>query len=412
MRPTFNQQVLIAAVLGVTLGIALNAADPSFALKGPILYLSNLIGKGVFINLLNMILIPLVFTSIVVGIANLRAHAQIGRVWKLTLLYFFCSTSLAIISSLIVVNIFKPGIGLEIGFPVAAGDLPAKAMGLAEYIKEFMAGMFMNPFKAMATGNILPTIIFAIFMGVALVIAGDSQAKTILRLCEEFFNIVMMMVGWIMKLLPIGLFALLTDLFASQDIVLLKSLAKFMLIVVGTTVFHGFISLPAALWLITKRSPVDFFTGMRDSLITAFSTSSSSATLPVTMKCVENNLKVDKDIAGFILPLGATANMDGTAIYEAMAAIFVSNLVGIELNLIQQVIVFFTAMVASIGAPGIPSAGLVTMLMVLQSVGLPVEAVAILIPIDRPLDAIRTVVNVEGDAIGSCIVQHLTTRKR
>jgi len=184
-----------------------------------------------------------------------------------------------------------------------------------------------------------------------------------------------------------------------------------MLIVVGATLFHGLVSLPLVLWFTTKRNPIEYFIGVRDALVTAFSTSSSSATLPVTMNCVENNLKVDKDIAGFVLPIGATMNMDGTALYEAMAAIFVANLVGVELTFVQQLTVFLTAMVASIGAPGIPSAGLVTMLLVLQSVGLPVEAVAILIPIDRPLDALRTMVNVEGDTIGSCVVHKFTTQK-
>jgi Na+/H+-dicarboxylate symporter len=178
--------------------------------------------------------------------------------------------------------------------------------------------------------------------------------------------------------------------------------------VIGAKLFHGLVSLPVIMMVFTGKNPKDFFVGARDALVTAFSTSSSSATLPVSMNCVEKNMKVDKDIAGFVLPLGATMNMDGTALYEAIAAIFIANLVGVELNLAQQCTVFFTAMIASVGAPGIPSAGLVTMMMVLQSVGLPVEAVAILIPIDRPLDAIRTTINVEGDMIGSLVVQRYT----
>jgi Na+/H+-dicarboxylate symporter len=159
------------------------------------------------------------------------------------------------------------------------------------------------------------------------------------------------------------------------------------------------------LYLVTGMTPIKFWLGAREALITAFATSSSSATLPVTLQCAEQNLHVNRDIAGFVLPLGATVNMDGTALYEAAAALFVANLVGVDLNLIQQMIVFFTAMLAAMGAPGIPSAGMVTMLMVLQSVGLPVEAIAILLPIDRLLDAFRTSVNVEGDMIGSLVVQ-------
>jgi Na+/H+-dicarboxylate symporter len=225
---------------------------------------------------------------------------------------------------------------------------------------------------------------------------------------EELLAIIMLIVNWIMKVAPIGIFALLTKLIATQNIALLSTLAKFIVVVIGTTLFHGFVVLPLILFAITRISPLFFFKGARESLITAFATSSSSATLPVTLRCAETHLKVDKNIAGFVVSLGATVNMDGTALYEAAAALFIANLTGIELNLLQQTIVCITAMLAAIGAPGIPSAGMVTMVMVLQSVGLPAEAIAILLPIDRLLDAVRTVVNVEGDMIGSLVVQKLT----
>jgi Na+/H+-dicarboxylate symporter len=350
-----------------------------------------------------------VFTSIVVGIANLRAHARMDRVWKLTLAYFFSTTSLAILLGMAVVNIFRPGVGADMDlFKVHQGAMNVTSMGLGEYINEFVNGLFLNPFAAMAQGNILPTIIFAMFLGIALVVMKDDRAHTILRLFNEFFDLIMLITAWIMLILPVGLFCLLTDLFASQDAQLLQVLGKYILVVIGAKLFHGLVTLPSVLFLLTGKSPKAFFAGARDALVTAFSTSSSSATLPITMNCAEKNLKVDKDIAGFVLPLGATMNMDGTALYEAVAAIFIANLVGVELSLIQQATVFATAMIASVGAPGIPSAGLVTMMMVLQSVGLPVEAVAILIPIDRPLDAIRTTINVEGDLIGSMVVQRYT----
>lgn len=412
MKLSLNKQILLASMIGIGVGLSLNTLGTDAVVYAPIIYGSNLVGKGVFFNLLKMILIPLVFTSITIGIANLRTHAQMDRVWKYSLGYFLSTTALSIILGLTVVNIFKPGIGLEIGMfkdIMPAADL--KVLSLSVYIKEFVSNLFLNPFEAMANGVILPTIIFAIFFGIALVVAGDSKAKTILNFMNEFFEILMIIIGWIMKILPLGLMALLIEMFATQDIGLLAALGKFMLVVIGATLFHGFISLPLLLSIITKMNPVRFYIGVRDALITAFSTSSSSATLPITMRCVEENLKVDKDIAGFVLPLGATINMDGTALYEAVAAIFIANLVGIELNLIQQFIVFCTAMIAAIGAPGIPSAGLITMMMVLQSVGLPTEAVAILIPIDRILDAIRTTVNVEGDAIGSVVVQKFISRK-
>ena len=214
-------------------------------------------------------------------------------------------------------------------------------------------------------------------------------------------------VGWIMRLAPFGIMALLIKLVATQDTAILGSLGKFVTLVVGTTLLHGVVVLPLILYLVTGMTPLKFLRGAREALITAFATSSSSATLPITLRCAEQHLHVKREVGGFVIPLGATINMDGTALYEAAAALFVANLVGIELNLVQQLIVFFTAMIAAMGAPGIPSAGMVTMVMVLQSVGLPAEAIAILLPIDRMLDTLRTTVNVEGDLVGSLVVQKL-----
>ena len=407
---SLNKKILCGAIVGVTGGLLLNVLGPNIPVYSPIIYTCEILGKGIFINLLKMIIIPLVFTSIVVGIANLRAHAQMDRVWKCSLIYFLSTTALAILLGMIVVNIFKPGIGLEVAmFQESMTNFGMETLSLSAFTKKFIFNLFVNPFQAMATGQILPTIIFAIFLGIALIMIGGEKAQLILKLLNEFFDLIMIIVGWVMQLLPFGLMALLIEMFATQDPSLLKALGKFMFVVIGATLFHGIVTLPVVLRVITKVSPKSFFKCMQDALVTAFSTSSSSATLPITLRCVKNNLKVNKDVAGFVLPLGATINMDGTALYEAVAAIFVANLMGIELNLVQQLVVFFTAMIAAIGAPGIPSAGLVTMMMVLQSVGLPVEAVAILIPIDRLLDAIRTTVNVEGDAIGSMVVQKFTS---
>lgn len=411
MKLSLNKQILIGSILGIVLGFVLNRAGSENTFASSTLYTCEIVG-GIFLNLLKMIIIPLVFTSITVGIANLRAHAQMNRVWKLSLFYFISTTALSVLLGLIVVNIFKPGMGLEIAmFQEATASFNMESVSLSQFVKTFASNLFINPFAAMAEGKILPTIIFALFLGIALVIAGDKKAKGILDLLNEFFELMMMIVGWIMRILPLGLMALLAKLIASQEPGVLLSLGKFMAVVIGATLFHGLVTLPLILLLFAKIHPGIFLKGVRDALVTAFSTSSSSATLPITVRCVRENLKVDKDIAGFVLPLGATINMDGTALYEAVAAIFVANLVGIDLNLVQQLVVFFTAIIAAIGAPGIPSAGMVTMIMVLQSVGLPIEAIAILIPIDRILDAIRTTVNVEGDAIGSCVVQRFTTKR-
>ncbi|VAX35548.1 Proton/glutamate symporter @ Sodium/glutamate symporter [hydrothermal vent metagenome] len=410
MKLSLNFQILLGSLIGVTVGLLLNISGDTASFYGPIFYACELGGK-IFVDLLKMILIPLVFTSITVGIANLRAHAQMNKVWKTALMYFISTTALSVFLGLIVVNIFKPGVGLEITlFQDAMSTFSTKGMTLPEFFKTFISGLFVNPVYAMANTKVLPTVIFALFLGIALVMSGD-KAKASLKLLNECFELIMVMVNWIMKLAPVGIAALLAKLIATQDATLFAALGKFILVVIGALLFHGFVVLPCLLMTVAKVSPLKFFKGIREALVTAFSTSSSSATLPITMNCVEKNLKVDKDVAGFVLPLGATINMDGTALYEAVAALFVANIMGIELNIIQQLIIFFTSIIAAIGAPGIPSAGMVTMVMVLQSVGLPVEAIAILLPIDRFLDAVRTTVNVEGDAIGSMVVNRIVNNK-
>ena len=259
---------------------------------------------------------------------------------------------------------------------------------------------------ALAQTNVLAVVVFALIVGVALVLGGERY-RNILVLLQELLELVMRVVGWIMYLAPLGVMALLAQLIATQDVAVLGSLGKFVAVVVGTTLLHGLVALPLVLYLVTGITPLRFLHGAREALVTAFATSSSSATLPITLRCAQQNLRVKPEIAGFVLPLGATINMDGTALYEAAAALFIASLVGVELNLVQQLIVLFTAMIAAMGAPGIPSAGMVTMVMVLQSVGLPAEAIAILLPMDRLLDTLRTTVNVEGDMVGSLVVQRL-----
>ena len=406
MRLSLNIQILIGALAGVALGLLFNGLGAEAEITKNGIYLSALVGNT-FIDLLKMVLVPLVFASIAVGVANLRLHQQMHRVWISTLAFFVLSMAIAIVLGLASVNLFEPGKGLSLDlFKDAMHGFTAKQMTLPEFVVHFFHGLFINPFAALAQGDVLAIVIFALFIGIALVMGGDRY-RNILVLLQEGLEITLRIVGWIMRLAPLGIMALLAQLVANQNLELLASLAKFVVVVLATTFLHGAIVLPLLLFIVTRLSPLHFFKGAREALITAFATSSSSATLPVTLRCVEQHLHVKPEIAGFVVPLGATVNMDGTALYEASAALFIANLAGIDLNLIQQFIVFFTAMLAAIGAPGIPSAGMVTMVMVLQSVGLPAEAIAILLPIDRLLDAFRTMVNVEGDMIGSLIVQKL-----
>ena len=408
--PSLNVQILLGAMFGVGLGLYFHSlgADNNLVQTG--LYTSGLVGT-LFIDLLKMILIPLVFCSITVGIANLRQHQQMHHVWVTTLLFFISSMAIAIVLALAASNYFKPGAGLHLAmFQDAMQNFEAKQLPLPEFFAQFLHGLFLNPFTALSQGNVLAVVTFALILGITLVMGGE-RFKNILALLQEGLEVTMHIVSWVMRLAPLGIMALLMKLIAVQDAAMLSTLAKFVAVIVGSLLVHGVILLPLILYLFTGKSPIWFWRGARESLITAFATSSSSATLPVTLRCTTQHLHVKPEIAGFVVPLGATINMDGTALYEAAAAIFIANLAGIELSMAQQLIVFVTAMIAAMGAPGIPSAGMVTMVMVLQSVGLPAEAIAILLPIDRLLDTLRTAVNVEGDMVGSLVVQKLVMQK-
>lgn len=405
-RISLNLQILIGCLVGLAAGFWL-AGQPNSPVVANTLYGAKIVGN-IFLDLLRMVLVPLVFTSIVTGVANLRAHDQMHRVWKLTLVFFFATMGIAILIGFGAAHVFRPGEGLQLAmFADATANFQARQMPLPDYIAQFMRGLFQNPFKALAQGEILAIVIVALFLGIALV-AGGERYRNIRTLMEELQELCLRIVGWIMYLAPIGLAALLLQLVTSQQSALLVSLGHFIVVVTGTTLFHGLIVLPLILWLFTRISPLRFFKGAREALLTAFVTSSSAATLPVTLRCTEQHLHVKKDVANFVVPLGATVNMDGTALYEAAAALFVARLAGIELDIASQIIVFAVAMLGAIGAPGIPSVGMLSMVLVLESVGLPTAAIAILLPIDRILDTTRTMVNVEGDMVGALIVQKLT----
>lgn len=404
---SLNTQILIAAILGVLFGFILNFfPDTSF-------FSASLYGIGiassVFIGLLKMILVPLIFTSIVVGVSNLQAGGQLSRTWKITLLCCVTTTTLALILGLSCAHLFEVGKGVDVVMfqDAMSQHQTPDTLTPSSFFTNFIQNTLINPFKAFSDGNVLAVVVFALFVGVALV-AGGEKFRTVRKLSLQLFEIMMLMIGWIMKIAPIGIFALLAKLVATEDVSVLSRLAEFAAVVTGTTIFHGIVVLPLLLWIFGKMNPLTFFKGTRSALITAFATSSSSATMPLSMKCAQENLGVRPQTVGFVIPLGTQLNMDGTALYEAAAALFIANLMGLDLTLGQQLVVCATAMIASLGAPGIPSAGMVTMIMVLQSVGLPAEAIAILLPIDRLLDTVRTVVNVQGDMMISVVVDRYT----
>ncbi|WP_163121452.1 dicarboxylate/amino acid:cation symporter [Acinetobacter portensis] len=404
---SLNSQILIAAILGVIFGFVLNLFPNTQFFDASIYGLS--IVSSIFIGLLKMPLIPLIFSSIVVGVSNLEASGQLSRTWKITLMCCVTTTTLALILGLACAHLFNVGKGVDIVMfqdAMSAHNTP-DTLTPSSFFTNFIQNTLINPFKAFAEGNVLAVVVFALFVGVALVKGGENF-RTVRKLSHQFFDIMMLMIGWVMKLAPLGILALLAKLIATEDVSVLSRLAEFAAVVTGTTIFHGVVVLPLLLWIFGKMNPLTFFKGTRAALITAFATSSSSATMPLSMKCAQENLGVRPQTAGFVIPLGTQLNMDGTALYEAAAALFIANLMGLDLTIGQQLIVCATAMIASLGAPGIPSAGMVTMIMVLQSVGLPAEAIAILLPIDRLLDTVRTVVNVQGDMMISVVVDRYT----
>ena len=405
---SLNVWILLGALIGLALGFWITQVGPQAAGVEGTLYTSKLI-SNFFLDLLRMVVVPLVFASIVVGVANLQSHNSMHRVWVITLVFFMTTTGIAILIGFGASSLFKPGEGAEVlMLSEAVQNAPARNMALSDYISHLLRGMIQNPFKALAQGDILAILIVAILIGIALV-EGGERYKTIHNLFKELQDICLRIVGWIMWIAPLGVGALLLRLVATQNSSVYQGLLELIVVVIGATLFHGVVVLPLILYLFTRVGPLTFWRGAKPALITAFATSSSNATLPITLRCTKEELGVKEEIADFVVPLGATVNMDGTALYEAVAVLFVARLAGVDLSVAEQIIVFFVAMLGAIGAPGMPSVGMLSLVLVLESVGLPTAAIALLLPIDRLLDTVRTSVNVEGDMVGSLVVQKLTS---
>lgn len=401
-----NTKILLGGLFGLLIGLALTTSGGN-TYAAEVIYGAQII-SNLFLDLLKLVLVPLVFASISIGVANLQSHKKMHKVWVLTLGFFGLSMTLAILLGFTASYLFKPGLGMHIeSLTQNLATSTLQKLSIADYFAQFLHGVFQNPFKALANGDIFSVVVCALILGIALV-AGGERFKNIRTLLKEAQELCMQVVGWVMHIAPFGVAALLLQLVAKQDVQLLHELLIFISVVIGTTLFHGIVILPLLLYVFTRTSPLKFWRGAKEALITAFATCSSNATLPITLRCTEQHLHVKPDIANFVVPLGATINMDGTALYEAVAALFIARLCGIELDVVQQFIIFVVATIGAIGAPGIPSVGMLSMVLVLESVGLPSGAIAILLPIDRILDTVRTSVNVEGDMIGSLIVDRWT----
>ncbi|MCZ7607226.1 MAG: dicarboxylate/amino acid:cation symporter [Planctomycetota bacterium] len=366
-------------------------------------------------QMLKMMVVPLVVATMVVGVASLGDIRKAGKIGYRTVGYYALTTGMSVLLGIILVNLIQPGAGAE--NLQAAGELPQslrEPKGALESLLQVVKGMFPpNLIQAGAEMNVLGLIVFSVVLGAVLSTMGE-RGRPVTRFFESFNEAIMKIVHLVVWFAPIGIASLLMarmgkagDAFFTQDI---PRLAKYMLTVILGLGIHVLIVLPGIYWLVKKQNPFKYMLGMAQALLTAFSTASSSATLPITMECAKTNNKVGDRAAGFVLPLGATINMDGTALYEAVAVIFIAQSLGMDLSAGQMVVVFFTATLAAIGAAGIPEAGLVMMAIVLTAVGIDPANAGLILAVDWFLDRFRTAVNVAGDAIGAGVIDHLETR--
>lgn len=389
--------ILIAMIGGAVLGLM-----GGFWLCDFMLSISFL--GTIFLNALRMVVIPLVVASMIVGVTSLGDVRTIGRTGGKTLAFYLVTTSLSVVVGLILVNVIQPGHGLEM-WEAAVPDLVAesKSQSLIDVVTSLIPG---NVFKAAADGQILPLIVFSLLFGGVLSAIGD-KGKPVVALFDGVNHAMMKIVHLLIYFAPIGVMALIGGIVAenrgSVD-QLLHSLGLYSLTVILGLTVHALITLPLLLTFLGRKKPWRYFLNMGQALATAFTTASSSATLPITMECVSEKNEVDNRAASFVLPLGATINMDGTALYEAVAALFIAQVSGIDLSFGQQVVIFLTATLASIGAAGIPHAGTVMMVMVLAAVNLPMEGIGLIFAVDWFLDRCRTTVNVWGDSVGAAVI--------
>ncbi len=385
--------MLIGTVLGVVGGIY--AGDLFMNIK----FIGTL-----FLNALKMIIVPLVVASMIVGVTSLGDVSKLGKTTGKTLLYYLITTSFSVLIGLILVNILQPGVGVDsIGEFIP--DIVADSQGKS--LLDVILGLIPpNIIDAAAKGKVLPLIVFSLLFGAVLTTIGE-KGRPVIQFFESLNVAIMKLVNWIIYFAPLGVMALIGGIVAENRESLgelLSSLGLYSLTVILGLLIHAVIILPIMLKMFSGRKPMQYFLNMGQALTTAFTTASSSATLPITMECIEEKNNVDKRAASFVLPLGATINMDGTALYEAVAALFIAQIYGIDLSASDQIIIFLTATLASIGAAGIPHAGTVTMVFVLDAVGLPLEGIGLIWAIDWFLDRCRTTVNVWGDSVGAAII--------
>ena len=386
-------QILIALILAVLFGYFTPDGVKYVAWMGDI-----------FLRALKMVIIPLIFSSIISGVTSMGEGNNLGRMGIKTLSYYLATSTLAILTGLVIVNLVKPGVGVDLGFSESVEGLAEKAGSMKDILYRIVPE---NIVDAMAQGTILSVIFFAIIFGYFITTVDKKYKESLTTFFDAVFEVMMKITLFIIKFTPLGIFGIVAKEVARNGDQLgniAGSLAIYSACVVAGLLIHAFIFLPLIVRFVGKAKPFTHFRNMATPLLTAFSTSSSSATLPLTMEALEHKSGVSNKVTSFTLPLGATINMDGTALYECVAAMFIAQAYGVDLSFGEQAIVVVTALLASIGAAGIPMAGLVMITVVLTAIGLPLEGIGLILAVDRILDMLRTSVNVWSDSCGAVTI--------
>jgi proton glutamate symport protein len=401
--------------LGAGLGLALNWAGGEGLVSQGIVGNVAIVGKEIgdlFLKLLQMLVVPLIVSSLITGVTSMGDVRTLGSIGGRAIGFYLTTSFLAIVTGLIVVNVIRPGDGAELALleegAAIGGLLAEEPRGLGIVLWEQLESLIpKNPLAAATEGDMLPVIFFSLLIGVFIGLAehrdGSKDASVVRRFFSGLFDVMMQMTLFVVKFAPIGVFGFTLYAAAGKGPAAFQVLGWYVLTVFIALLIHATVTLPTILKLVTGRSPIAYARGLTTALVTAFSTASSNGTLPLTMQEVEE-AGVKPEVTSFVLPLGATINMDGTALYEVVAVLFIAQVYSIDLTIAQQAIVAVTALLASIGAAGIPHAGMVMMVVVLNAVGLPTSAVALILAVDRILDMCRTTVNVWSDSVAAAVV--------
>ncbi len=410
-RMALHSKILSGLILGAAVGVTVNLTIGSENIQGFVGNVTQPIGR-MWLAALIMVVIPLIISTLSLGVVGLGDLKTLGRIGLITILSFLFLTTLSTILGLTVMNVFQPGAGLDPAVKDKLMELykgEAKgAMGLGSGgfgVDLFVKMIPRNPIQAMANGEMLAVIFFALMIGVAMTLISKEKAEPMVKFMESLSHIVVAIIELVMRVAPIGVFCLIFSVMARFGYDLLFQLLKYVVLVISSLALFQFGVYPLVIKFIAHRNPWEFMRKIRIVMITAFSTSSSNATLPTTMRVGEQELGLPREIAGFVLPLGATMNMNGTALFEGATVLFLAQVFGVHLSLSAQLIVVLMSVVTAIGTAGVPSGSIPLLMMVLGLVGVPMEGIAIILGVDRILDMSRTVLNVTGDLVTGTIVQ-------